>query len=72
MIDSMDGISVSAKTEKAKMLAGELYRAADPELAADFQRARGLLTQYNAPQTRRRTSARRCCASSVVRSETAQ
>lgn len=36
------------KTEKAKMLAGELYRSADPELAADIRRAQRLLAQYNA------------------------
>lgn len=44
----MDEISMTAKTEKAKMLAGELYRPADPELFADHQRAQRLLTQYNA------------------------
>lgn len=36
------------KTEKAKMLAGELYRSADPELVADIRRAQRLLAQYNA------------------------
>jgi hypothetical protein len=30
------------------MLAGELYRSADPELIADIQRAQRLLAQYNA------------------------
>lgn len=39
---------MSAKTEKSKMLAGELYRSADPELIADIQSAQRLLTQYNA------------------------
>jgi len=39
---------MSAKTEKAKMLAGELYRSADPELIADIQRAQCLLREYNA------------------------
>ncbi len=39
---------MSAKTEKAKMLAGELYRSADPELIADIQSAERLLSQYNA------------------------
>lgn len=39
---------MSATTEKAKMLAGELYRSADPELIADIQRALRLLAQYNA------------------------
>lgn len=35
------------KTEKQKMLAGELYLAADPELAAESKRARRLLRMYN-------------------------
>lgn len=37
----------SEKTEKQKMLAGELYLASDPELAAESMRARELLQQYN-------------------------
>ncbi len=44
-------------TEKQKMLRGELYRAADPELTADRQRADTLLHEYNgldrAAETRR-------------------
>ncbi|WP_017651681.1 sugar O-acetyltransferase [Fortiea contorta] len=36
------------KTEKQKMLAGELYFAEDPELVADNQRAHRLLQMYNA------------------------
>jgi maltose O-acetyltransferase len=39
---------VSEKSEKAKMLAGELYRSADPELVEDVQRAQRLLRKYNA------------------------
>jgi maltose O-acetyltransferase len=39
---------VSGKTDKAKMLAGELYRSADPELIEDVQRAQRLLKEYNA------------------------
>lgn len=35
------------KTEKEKMLAGELYLAVDPELAAESQRASRLLRSYN-------------------------
>ena len=35
------------KTEKAKMLAGELYDASDPQLAADRQRARELCKALN-------------------------
>ncbi|PZV11884.1 MAG: maltose acetyltransferase [Leptolyngbya sp.] len=34
------------KTEKQKMLAGELYLATDPELAAENKRASHLLRQY--------------------------
>lgn len=36
------------KTEKAKMLAGEQYRATDPELVAERHRAQRLLLRYNA------------------------
>src|SRR5947208_2420097 len=36
------------KTEKDKMLAGELYDAADPELAAERLRARELMRRFNA------------------------
>jgi maltose O-acetyltransferase len=39
---------MSAKTEKAKMLAGELYRSVDPELIADTERAQRLVAEYNA------------------------
>ena len=35
-------------SEKAKMLAGELYRAGDPELVAERRRAQGVLARYNA------------------------
>ena len=35
------------RTEKQKMLAGELYRADDPELVAERQRAQRLLAKYN-------------------------
>ena len=34
-------------TEKEKMLAGEMYLAADPELIADRMRARKLLKEFN-------------------------
>lgn len=37
-----------AKTEKEKMLAGELYLASDPELAAAYARAQNLLASFNA------------------------
>ncbi|CUS32507.1 sugar O-acetyltransferase [Candidatus Nitrospira nitrificans] len=39
---------MNPKTEKTKMLAGELYRSADPELVADTRRAQRVLTRYNA------------------------
>ena len=39
---------MSAKTEKTKMLAGELYRSGDPALVADTERAQRLIAQYNA------------------------
>lgn len=39
---------MNPKTEKAKMLAGELYRSADPELVADTRRAQHVLTRYHA------------------------
>lgn len=35
------------KTEKEKMIAGELYLPGDPELAADRHRAQGLMAAYN-------------------------
>lgn len=38
------------KTEKQKMLAGELYLATDPELVRDRLRARHLTRDYNATQ----------------------
>jgi maltose O-acetyltransferase len=34
--------------QKAKMLAGELYMASDPELTADHLRAQALLAKFNA------------------------
>jgi Maltose acetyltransferase hexapeptide capping motif len=33
---------------EAKILAGELYMASDPELAADHLRAKALIAQFNA------------------------
>ncbi|HVH78975.1 MAG TPA: sugar O-acetyltransferase, partial [Stellaceae bacterium] len=36
------------RSEKAKMLAGELYQAGDPELVAERLQARRLLAQFNA------------------------
>lgn len=38
-----------SRTEKQKMLAGELYRPSDPELAADSLRASAWMARYNAP-----------------------
>ena len=39
---------MKTKSEKFKMLAGELYRAGDPELIADTERAQRLVARYNA------------------------
>ena len=39
------------RTEKEKMLAGELYRATGPEITADAIRADRLLRAYNATGT---------------------
>ncbi|AUT03253.1 maltose acetyltransferase [Nostoc sp. CENA543] len=39
---------MTEKTEKQKMLAGQLYLADDPELVADQRRANQLLRRYNA------------------------
>lgn len=41
-------LSFMEKTEKQKMLAGELYLAHDPELMAESKRARRLTRMYNA------------------------
>jgi maltose O-acetyltransferase len=40
------------KSEKEKMLAGELYLASDPELVADSRRIAGWMDRYNATQAR--------------------
>ena len=45
---SRAGEIVAEKTEKQKMLAGELYLASDPELIAGVLRAERLLKEYNA------------------------
>ncbi len=39
---------MGVKTEKMKMLAGELYWSADPELVVEIRRAQGILARYNA------------------------
>lgn len=39
---------MAQRTEKEKMLAGELYRATGPDLAADALRTDRLLRAYNA------------------------
>ena len=44
----MDGHMDGHTTEKARMLAGELYRANDPQLVADRRRAKLLCHRYNA------------------------
>ena len=40
------------KTQKQKMLAGELYCADDPDLAADNRRISEWMDRYNATHTR--------------------
>jgi hypothetical protein len=40
-------LALDDRSEKAKMLAGEPYRATGPELAADALRADRLLHEYN-------------------------
>src|SRR5437764_68143 len=39
------------RSEKQKMLAGELYCAADPELQAELAKTRKWLTRYNGAET---------------------
>ncbi|MGE3780113.1 MAG: sugar O-acetyltransferase [Pirellulaceae bacterium] len=55
------------KSEKTKMLAGELYRSADPELVEDTKHAQRLVAQYNATSAEatetRMTLLRRLCGS---------
>jgi maltose O-acetyltransferase len=41
-------LSNAEKSQKQKMLAGELYLANDPELAADYARAQAILAEFNA------------------------
>lgn len=41
----------AAKSEKAKMLAGELYTGADPELAVARDQARALMAEFNRAPT---------------------
>jgi maltose O-acetyltransferase len=41
---------VTMASEKDKMLAGELYRASDPELVADAARAAAWMARYNDPR----------------------
>ena len=38
-------------TEKEKMLAGELYRASDPELQAELAATQAWLSEFNAAAT---------------------
>jgi maltose O-acetyltransferase len=49
---------MNPKTEKQKMLAGELYLANDSELAADAQRAADLLDRYRQTASRDRATQR--------------
>lgn len=47
LISSSKGLGMSPKTEKEKMLAGELYSAFDPELAQLHAVARRLMHEHN-------------------------
>jgi maltose O-acetyltransferase len=52
------------KTEKQKMLAGELYLASDPELVVENKRACRLLRKYSATteeQQEQRYTGKCCC-----------
>ena len=44
----LDPSSIVEKTEKQKMLSGELYLASDPELVAEREACRRVLAAYNA------------------------
>lgn len=48
MTGSNENRKTDGRSEKEKMLAGELYRAACPEIVADQRRCHRLLHQYNA------------------------
>jgi len=50
----MSGTPNNSKTEKEKMLAGELYLATDPELTAENLHAQRLLVRYNTCQPEER------------------
>jgi len=56
-----------AVSEKAKMLAGELYTADDPELAADAARAAAWMARYNAPGERTPEAAHRLLSEGLGR-----
>lgn len=43
----MDHAMDHARSEKARMLSGELYRASDPTLVAERDRAKALCRRYN-------------------------
>jgi maltose O-acetyltransferase len=45
---------VDAQTEREKMIAGQLYRASDPELVTARIRACRLVRAYNATETLKR------------------
>ena len=52
-------------TEREKMLAGQLYRAFDPELVAERAKARRLAHAYNADRPRGRDEAPRALVRAV-------
>jgi maltose O-acetyltransferase len=51
-----------SKSEKERMLAGELYDASDPELVAERERASGLTRRYNRTSAGDRTERRELLA----------
>lgn len=50
MHEAHEGKPMSLKTQKEKMLAGEMYLAGDPELGAAYACAQGVLASFNATQ----------------------
>src|SRR5262245_14926861 len=57
-IDGLEGAGGPMRTEKEKMLAGELYDPLDPELVRARERARDLCQELNATRERDRDTRR--------------
>jgi maltose O-acetyltransferase len=58
------------RSQKERMLAGELYVANDPELASDHLRAQDLLAQFNATQATQEAERRELLSNCLAPSET--